>query len=159
MSEQQAEFKGWARVEVMGHQTHIGFVRTEAYGAAVLFRVDTPGADEREYTLEEPSYCTFPVCESVTTSQWCPRGTIVKRKPRPPVTVLIGAGSIYRIIPCDEAAALVALEREQRTELILVRLPAGVALPSPEETGGPFDDHCDECGKTPEYCVCDGSEF
>jgi hypothetical protein len=45
----QAQFNGWARVEVMGHQTHIGYVRTEAYGAAVLFRVDTPDLPEREY--------------------------------------------------------------------------------------------------------------
>lgn len=25
----QAQFNGWARVEVMGHQTHIGFVKTD----------------------------------------------------------------------------------------------------------------------------------
>ena len=38
----QAKFEGWARVEVMGHQSHTGFVTTEAYGQAVMFRIDTP---------------------------------------------------------------------------------------------------------------------
>ena len=42
MNENQAEFKGWAKVEVMGHQSHIGYVTTEAYGQAVLFRIDRP---------------------------------------------------------------------------------------------------------------------
>lgn len=33
IEEKQASFEGWARVEVMGHQTHIGFVRTEGSGS------------------------------------------------------------------------------------------------------------------------------
>ncbi len=51
----QAEFTGWARVEILGHQSHVGYVRTEAYGQAVLFRIDTPELPEREYVLTEPS--------------------------------------------------------------------------------------------------------
>ena len=97
----QAQFSGWARVEVMGHQTHIGYVRTEAYGAAVLFRVDTPELPEREWVLEKPEW---------GDSGMIPAGTKVKRPGSPGVSVLIGAGSIYRIVPCSEAAALRVLE-------------------------------------------------
>ena len=115
----QAQFSGWARVEVMGHQSHIGFVRTEAYGAAVLFRVDTPDLPEREYTLERPEWAG---------ETYCPVGTKVARPAQPGVSVLIGAGSIYRIVPCTEEAARKAIESERRAELKLVSLPAERAL-------------------------------
>ncbi len=123
MPEQQAQFNGWARVEVMGHQTHIGYVRTEAYGQAVMFRIDTPEFPEREYTLEEPAY---------VDSRWTPKGAKVKRSATPGCSVMVGAGSIYRICPCDEAAALKAIEIGQRAELKLISLPEGMALPAPE---------------------------
>lgn len=151
MSESQSEFNGWAKVEVMGHQSHIGFVKTEAYGAAVLFRIDSPGADERDYVLESPEYAS---------GKWCPSGTTVKRAVRPPVTVLVGAGSIYRIIPCTKAAAMATIEREQRSDLILVSLPEDKALPAPEVADIPFDDSqddsdlCLDCGKPEAYCEC-----
>ena len=115
MSEQaQAQFNGWARVEVMGHQTHIGYVRTEAYGQAVMFRVDTPELPEREYTLTAPAY---------VSGSWTPSGATVKREAVRGCSVLVGAGSIYRILPCDEAAAISAIEESQRAELKLISLP------------------------------------
>lgn len=115
----QAEFKGWARVEVMGHQNHIGFVTTEAYGAAVLFRIDQPEISESEETL--------------TRSEWIgnttlPAGTVVKRGPIEAVSVLVGAGSIYRIIPCTEEVARRAIIENQRRPLIAVKLPGANAL-------------------------------
>lgn len=123
----QAQFNGWARVEVMGHQTHIGYVRTEAYGAAVLFRVDTPELPEREWVLEKPEW---------GDTGMIPAGTKVKRSGSPGVSVLIGAGSIYRIVPCSEAAALRAIENDRRAALRVVELPEGLALAAavdPEE--------------------------
>ena len=90
MSEQQAQFNGWARVEVMGHQTHIGYVKTEAYGNTVLFRVDTPDLPEREFILEEPAY---------VDQRWTQAGAKVQRPAVQGVSVLIGAASIYRIVP------------------------------------------------------------
>jgi hypothetical protein len=148
MNEQQAAFNGWARVEVMGHQTHIGFVKTEAYGAAVLFRVDSPGAPEREYTLESPEYAC-PIEGQPDLRSWCPKGTKVKRVARPPVSVLIGAGSIYRIVPCTEAVATAAIEREQRAELIVVALPECKALPAAEDYNPDTDDsdRCEDCNR------------
>jgi hypothetical protein len=122
--EQQASFSGWARVEIMGKQTHIGFVKTEVYGTAVLFRIDTPGLPEREYVLTEPGWAS---------GHWSPAGTKVKRPERPGSTVLIGAGSIYRMIPCTEAAALMAIEQLGRGELQLVDIRKAIAPAIDEE--------------------------
>ena len=38
----QSRFEGWAIVEMFGHQREAGFVTTESFGPACLFRVDTP---------------------------------------------------------------------------------------------------------------------
>lgn len=122
--QQQASFEGWARVEVMGHQTHIGFVRTEAYGQAVMFRIDCPQLPEREYVLESPEYLD---------GTWTPAGATVQRAAREGHSVLVGAGSIYRIIPCTEAAAMKAIEGNGRSELKLISLPPEKAIATPSE--------------------------
>jgi hypothetical protein len=119
----QAEFKGWARVEVMGHQSHTGYVTTEAYGAAVLFRIDQPEIPEVE--------------EVLTESEWFGNttllvGTIVKRAKIEAVSVLVGAGSIYRIIPCTEEVARKAIQQNQRRPLIAVKLPGAKQLTAVE---------------------------
>lgn len=125
----QAEFR-WAKVEVMGHQSHTGFVTTEAYGAAVLFRIDQPEIPESE--------------ESLTESEWIgntmlPAGTLVKRGPIEAVSVLVGAGSIYRIIPCTEEVARKSIVSNQRRPLLAVKLPGAKAL-TPVEPVADFDD-------------------
>jgi hypothetical protein len=137
--ENQASFTGWARVEVMGHQTHIGFVKTEAYGQAVMFRVDTPELPEREYVLTEPAY---------VSTVWTRAGATVRRIARPGCSVLVGAGSIYRIIPCTEAAALKAIDADERAVLKLVSLPESAALPpgdeAPDERFEQYDNDDDD---------------
>jgi hypothetical protein len=147
VSEQQASFNGWARVEVMGRQTHIGYVRTEAYGQAVMFRVDAPQMPEREYILESPEY---------VEGKWTPAGATVRRSAIEGASVMIGAGSIYRMIPCTEAAALKAIESTMRPELKLIALPEGKQLPAPDPDEDPFsaDDMCDDCGKSQDNCRC-----
>jgi hypothetical protein len=120
--QQQAQFNGWARVEVMGHQTHIGYVRTEAYGQAVMFRVDTPELPEREFILEQPAY---------VGGYWTAAGAKVRRLSAPGCSVLVGAGSIYRIMPCSEAVALRAIENTQCAELEVIELPPEKALAAP----------------------------
>jgi hypothetical protein len=148
MTEQsQASFNGYARVEVMGHQVHIGYVRTEAYGQAVLFRIDTPELPEREWTLEAPEWIG---------SQLAPVGTKVQRPAVPGGSVLIGAGSIYRIVPCSEAAALKAIENGTHRPLKVIDLPPGHVLAPPESrdytccNGNPDDGHDDDCENSPE---------
>ena len=83
----QSRMACWAKVEVMGHQSHVGFVRTEAYGQAVLFRIDTPELPEREYVLTEPEY----VKDDGPGVTWAPAGAKVRREATPGVTVLVGA--------------------------------------------------------------------
>ena len=125
MSEQQqASFNGWAKIEVMGHQTHIGYVRTEAYGGAVLFRVDVPALPERDYVLEKPEY---------VDGNWTPAGAKVHRSGTEGHTVMVGASSIYRMTPCSEAAAMKAIESHTRPELKLIELPSHKTLPAPDE--------------------------
>lgn len=57
MEEQQAKFEGWAVVEIMGHQKEIGYVTTQYFGPAGLFRVDRPELPEREFELRRPAIC------------------------------------------------------------------------------------------------------
>ena len=45
MTIETKSFEGWAIVDVLGHQRYVGYVTTEAYGAAVLFRVDVPALE------------------------------------------------------------------------------------------------------------------
>lgn len=36
------ELKAWALVELFGHQQMVGYLTTQAFGSAVMFRVDVP---------------------------------------------------------------------------------------------------------------------
>ena len=121
--EEQAKFEGWAKVEVMGHQTHIGFVRTEAFGQAVMFRVDQPEFPEREYVLTKPAYT-----RSNAGMRWTEAGAKVQRPAIQGCTVLVGAGSIYRILPCSEDAARIAIEESVGSELKLIEPPPDTTL-------------------------------
>ncbi len=116
MSEaKQSNFEGWAIVELMGHQTEIGFVTTEAYGQAVLFRIDTPELPEREFTLTRPETVGF---------EWTPAGSRVKRPSVPGKSRLVAPGSLYALNPCTEEAARTALESTVARRLILIEAPA-----------------------------------
>ena len=128
----QAEFKGWARVEVMGHQSHIGYVETQAFGGTVLFRIDRPEIAEEEETLAAPDW---------VGSQRAPAGSIVRRALIPAATVLVGAGSIYRIVPCDEATALRSIKKDGNRPLLLIKLADAPLLPAPADE---YEDYMDE---------------
>jgi len=120
MNEDQTKFENWARVEVMGHQTHIGYATTQAFGAAVMFRVDQPEIPgETGIILKRPQQVQDGH-EDLTV--YAPAGSEVERKSLPAATVLIGAGSIYRIIPCTQEAAMKALRELITPPLILVKL-------------------------------------
>ena len=135
MSETQNEFKGWAKVEVMGHQSHIGFVTTEAYGQAVMFRIDQPAIPETEKTLTGREY---------TSAGYLPAGSVVREPAIEGVSVLVGSGSIYRIIPCTEAVAIKAVRETQRKPLVVVSMPVPVGLPAPTSpVDEDYEDHED----------------
>lgn len=121
----QASFEGWAVVEMMGHRKEIGFVTTQAFGQAVLFRVDSPELPEREYTLESPEYARH----NGAGERWCPAGTKVKRESSPARSCLVAPSSLYAINPCTEQAAMALIERNRSRPLIALELPEQAALP------------------------------
>lgn len=134
--EKQNEFNGWAKVEINGHNCHIGMVTTQVFGTAVLFRIDQPEIPADERTSERDGYLH---------GRMVPKGTVIRRGAIPPASVLVGAGSIYRITPCTEAAALKAIEQSITRPLIPVGLPDFPALPEPE------DDEDDDLADPPQF--------
>lgn len=132
MSEQQqARFDGWAIVDVMGHQRYVGYVTTEAYGQAVLFRIDVPPLEERERVTKRPGYLD---------DRYCPAGTTVKEGAVAGYTKLVGSGSIYTISPCTKEAALAAVEDMQARPLMSIALPPESALPPASDGHDDVDD-------------------
>ena len=148
--ENQSSFEGWAIVELFGHQREVGFVTTQAFGQAVLFRIDTPSLEEREYELRRPEY---------VGSEWCPAGSKVKRQAVPAHSRLVGPGAVYAINPCDEAAARKAIESLERRPLILLSMPEGKLLESAKLPGEEQERTCEECGNTPEEGHEDGCAY
>jgi hypothetical protein len=143
--QQQANFEGWAIVEMMGHQQEIGFVTTQAFGQAVMFRIDTPELPEREFTLTTPEY---------VGGSWTPVGAKVRRESSPARSRLVSPGSLYAINPCTEEAARTAIEKASRRPLILLEAPKLGALLAPGEDEHDDSDRCDDCNKPAAYCEC-----
>lgn len=125
MDTPQAKYEGWAIVDVLGHQRYVGFVTTEAYGQAVLFRVDVPALEARERVTKAPGY--------FSGRGYCPAGTTVLEGAVDGYTKLIGSGSIYTLTPCTKEAALAALEAMQARPLMSVQLPPGGVLSAGDE--------------------------
>jgi hypothetical protein len=142
-------FEGYAIVSKFGHSSHVGFVTTEAYGGAMMFRCDSPGLPERDYILEKPEWAN----EANGNSRVCPVGSKVRRAAVPAESVLIGVAAVYDIRPCTEQTAIQAIERLIRRELILLELPNVEikALPEPEDRkfnccgGDPESGHLFDC--------------
>ena len=166
METKQASFEGWAVVELLGHQREIGYVTTEAYGTAVMFRVDTPELSDREFVLTRPEY---------NGTGLLPAGAMVKREAVPARTRLVAPGSLYAINPCTEEAARTAIEQSTSRQLILIEAPTKV-LAAAEQPNliDPFDDEaaddnddglanlrraltCEDCGCDPfgPHALCD----
>lgn len=121
--QKQGHLETWAIVEVMGHQTYAGFVTTEAFGGAVLFRVEVPEIPAGEpKELEHTDYIEGAYRE---------KGTVVKPAAMPGFTKLIGAGSIYAITPCTEEAARLQRLRLVGQPLQLVSLPVARQIDEP----------------------------
>lgn len=127
----QAHFEGWAIVDVLGHQRYVGYVTTEAYGQAVLFRVDVPALEERERVTKRPGH--------FGDRGYLPAGTTVKEGAVAGYTKLIGSGSIYTLTPCTKEAALEAVEQSQPRPLMSVALPPERALAAASHEGDPVD--------------------
>jgi hypothetical protein len=132
----QASLSTWAIVDVLGHQRYVGYVTTEAYGSAVLFRIDVPAIEERERVTKRPGYLH---------GEYVLAGATVKEGAVPGYTKLIGAGSIYAITPCTKEAALAAVEEAQPRPLMSVALPPDRGLKATD--GMHADGPCDDQGR------------
>ena len=100
-SAQDNGFSGWAVVEIFGHQRYAGHVSTQAFGTAVMFRVDVPALESRERVTSRPGYAG---------DQYVPAGTLIQEGAVQGYTKLFGVGAIYAITPCTQEAALKAVE-------------------------------------------------
>jgi hypothetical protein len=156
MDQEQAKFEGWAIVEMMGHQREIGYVTTEAYGVAVLFRVDVPDMPVQEYVLRRPEYGR----DGQGTERYLPVGSKVQREGSPARSRLVSPAAVYAINPCSEEAARVAITSRTPRPLICIELPKRELLtgeraapaeslePGPlcQTYGQPLDEwHADDC--------------
>lgn len=118
--QQQAKFEGWAVVEVFGHQRYAGYVTTEAFGQAVLFRVDVPPLAERERVTKAWEYIE---------RKDVPPGSTVKEIAVQGYTKYFGAGAIYGITPCTQDVAERAVEGMQPRARAVVKLAEERGLP------------------------------
>lgn len=121
MTEEQAKFEGWAVVEIFGHQRYAGYVTTQAFGQAVMFRIDVPPLDERERATKSYEYID---------GQNVPPGSTVKEAAVQGYSKLFGVGAIYGMTPCTQEAAVKAVAAMQARKLQLVTLAPERALSS-----------------------------
>jgi hypothetical protein len=138
----QNHFKGYALVEIFGHQKEAGFVETVYFGTACMFRVDVPGLDEREWALERPEYGQH------TGYRELPVGTKVKRAAVAPRSRLLGVGAIYGMTPCTEEVVRKAIEQGIARPLIVLELPKAKELTAganEEELDETSSDACPDC--------------
>jgi hypothetical protein len=119
MENEQAKFKGWAIVEMMGHQRKIGYVTTEAFGVPVMFRVDVPELLPCEYILKRPQYGQV----SQTEEKYLPVGTKVQRAATPGRSCLISPAAVYAINPCTEEVAKADILSSASRKVICLELP------------------------------------
>lgn len=128
--DQTAAFEGWAKIELMGHNTLVGYVTTRYFGPAALFQIDVPGAAEREETLDRGSFID---------DRWCPAGSVVKREAIPSASPMVGPTTIYRLTPCSEPVAMELLKNRVGRAYAIVSTPSGGSLPAPQDEIDGFD--------------------
>lgn len=120
MEQPQSSFEGWAILEIFGHQRYAGYVTTQAFGQAVLFRVDVPLLGERERVTKHGEYAS---------GGYVPPGATVKDEAIQGYTKFFGPGAIYAMTPCTQDAAEKALAAMQTRKVSLISLPPDAALP------------------------------
>ncbi len=140
--QQQAKFDGWAIVEVFGHQRYAGYVTTEAFGQAVLFRVEVPPLEAHERISKHYEYAA--------DGKNIPPGSTVLEDAVQGYSKLFGAGAIYGITPCTQEAAEKAIAAMATRKLTVVKLAperaiaAGYVSDEHDETEEDFDDTTDD---------------
>lgn len=125
MPTEQSTYEGFAILEIFGHQKYAGYVKTEYFGTACMFRIDIPPLPERERVTRSGCYVDFPpdAEPGVRSRAYAPPGSTIKECATIPYTKLFGVGAIFSMSPCDEAAALAMVAELQPRPLMLVSLP------------------------------------
>lgn len=135
--EANTKFEDWAHIEIMGHGQAAGFVTTEYYGTACLFRIDTPELPEREYVLTRSEY---------SNGNWLDKGAKVKRPASPARTRLIGPSSIFSLNPCTREVAIEMIEKIYPRPLILLEMPKDKQIAAVSESEQRQRECCHVCG-------------
>jgi hypothetical protein len=139
MEAAQNHLETWAVVELMGHQKEVGFVTTQYYGAACMFKIDVPELPEREKVLERPTWIE---------GKHAPVGTKINQAAQPGRTRMVGISSVYALNPCDRETAIAVLEETSSREIKIVCLAGAKQLPLVEvdtyEHGDEDEDEEDE---------------
>ena len=123
MTEEQSQFKGWAVVEIMGHNKEIGYVTTEYFGGPALFRVDQPPLPAREIELDRPQW---------VGETYCLAGSKIQREALPGKTAYVGSTSVFRMTPCTEETAIRAIEQMIPAPIKILHLAEKKMLPERE---------------------------
>ncbi len=137
MDIEQSKFTGFAVLELMGHRKETGFVTTEYFGGAALFRVDTPAIEAYEETTRRSSYAI-----TKDGTEYVPAGALVKHPAIESRTVYVSPNSLYALNPCTEAVAREAAKQkfEDSRPPILLKLPERPVLTAgvEDEEESPF---------------------
>jgi hypothetical protein len=139
---EQSKFDGWAIVEVFGHQRYAGYVTTEAFGQAVLFRVEVPPLAACERIAKHYEYAA--------DGKSIPPGSTVQEDAVQGYSKLFGAGAIYGITPCTQEAAEKAIAAMATRKLTVVKLAPERAISASfvsdegDETEDDFDNTADD---------------
>lgn len=131
MEQKQNTFEGWAVVEMFGHQKIAGYVTTENYGQAALFRVDVPELQEREIELTRGEYID---------GVYAGAGSKVKRQAEPPYSKLVGPGAVYAINPCTEQTVRQYIEMNRKLPLIALDIKSRAAIAAASDDTDDDDD-------------------
>lgn len=130
--QEQARFEGWAIVEVLGHRTMAGYAKTVYFGPNAMIHVTQPDVPVQERVLDRDQY---------VNGELCAAGSKI-RISREKAEAFIGAGSIYQLTPCTEAAALA---RQPETIEIVEKIARKLIMAAAIESDNSFDD--DEDGE------------
>jgi hypothetical protein len=120
MEAAQNHLETWAVIELMGHQKEVGFVTTQYYGAACMFKIDVPELPEREKALTRATWIE---------GKHVPSGTVVKQAAQPGRTRMVGVSSVYALNPCDRETAISVLEETSSRDIQIVSLAGAKQLP------------------------------
>jgi hypothetical protein len=152
-----AGFEAWGILDIYGHQRYAGFISTQTFGTAVMFRIDVPPLPERERVTKHYEYADVEA-DGATRRVMVPAGSRVKEPAVQGYTKLFGVGAIFGITPCTEDAAVAAVADMQPRRLQLVALPPDHALLAENAELVLGDDGCPVCHSLTTPCLCERAD-